>query len=647
MIHGRTHTMTRRVIIRLGLAAGAALLLVACAPSPTRPGEQWAQQAQAQLQAGHPAMAADTYLKAAAGLAAPQRQQLMLKAAALLLQARQPDRARTVIEGIEPTGLGADDMARKATLAARIALLAHQPEQALAALPNDVHGLSPEVASGLLEVRAQAERLTGNPLGAIRARIALTPLLSPPATIDANRHALWELLSQASPGQTQAWQQEAATPALQAWLALALIAKTTSASPTALDNALAQWRQQYPQMPDAEPIIKALVAQWQAMQVYPSKVAVLLPLSGRFEPVARAILDGILTAYYRHRQRNGGHEVHLRIYDTAAHPDQIVSLYARAVQAGAQYVIGPLDRDTVTRLATSGQLTVPTLALNHAADGTPIPQQLYQFGLLPESESAQAAERASLDGRRRAIVLVPDSGWGQRVASAFADRFQQLGGEVLAIGRYDPSASDFSPAIVNTLNIDYSNARRRAVSATIGRSVDFEARRRQDVDMIFIAGDPRQARLLMPQIRFHHGIGLPVYAISTVYSGTRDPRADHDLNGLIFDDAPLLLDSQGPAAAARAAMHANFPEASRRYPRLIGLGEDAYDVLPSLQRLASQDWARFPGVTGRLKMTADHALVRQLEWAQFADGLPILMGQSQDAAQQNATATKAANGAPP
>ncbi|AOV17926.1 hypothetical protein BJI67_13430 [Acidihalobacter aeolianus] len=604
----------------------ATLLLAACATQPVTPSAPWAQQAQTQAQAGHPAAAAAIYLRAAPSLPSPQREQIMLKAAALLLQAQQPEQARTVIEHINPQDLSSDDTGRRAGLAAQVALAEHQPAQALAALPTSTTGLSNPVAAELLELRAQAERLNDNPLGAVEARIARAPLLAETSALDANRKSLWELLSQASPQQTRQWLQQATTPPLKGWLALALIAKSTPPQPAALAAALANWQQQY-NLPDATPIIEALKAQWQAMQVYPPRIAILLPLTGRFAPVSTAILDGLLTAYYRHPSQPDAQPITLRFYDTSAHPQNIPALYARAVRDGAQYVIGPLDRNAVTELAQSGAVSVPTLALNHAADGTQIPAKLYQFGLIPESEAAQAAERASLDGYSRAVALTPNSDWGKRVAAAFSNRFTQLGGQVLATGRYDPTASDFTPAIVNSLNIDYSDARRRAVAATIGQSVEFEARRRQDVDMIFIVGDPRQARLLIPQIRFHHGIGLPIYSISTAYSGTHDPRADHDLNGMIFDDAPLLLDAQGPAAAARDAMHTNFPDASRRYPRLIALGEDAFDVLPYLGRLASEDWARFPGLSGSLKMTPGNVLVRQLEWAQFDNGLPVPFGQ--------------------
>lgn len=628
MIHGRYHMMSRRIINRIFFTICAALLLGACAQIPPHTTNAWEQQAQNQLQEGHPKTAANIYLEAASSLPSPERQRVMLKAASVLLQARLPKRTRAVIESIDPTGLTANERANMGLLTARADLFEHKPSAALAALPHDIASLTPQVLANLLEVRAQAEQLNDNAFAAIRDRIALGHLLPASNTRYTNTHALWEILSQATPTQIQDWQQQATDRHLKAWLSLALLSKNTPPSLTALNKALTQWQQQYPGIADALPIIKALRRQWQSMRVYPNHIAILLPLSGHFAPVAHAILDGILSAYYvNESQSKRASNISLHVYDTTQTHGHIMALYNRAVSDGAQFVIGPLDRDAVTQLAQD-HLPVPTLALNYASNGTATPTGLYQFGLLPENEAKQVAERASLDGHSHAIVLVPDDTWGQRIASAFTSKFNELDGQVLAVGYYDPSASDFTPAIVNTFNIDYSKARRREVSATIGQPVGFEARRRQDIDMIFIAGDPRQVRLLMPQIRFHHGIGLPVYSISTAYSGTHDPQADHDLDGLTFIDAPVLLDTQGAAASARVAMHASFPNASRRYPRLIALGEDAFNVLPYLKRLASEDWARFNGLSGILKMGPGHALIRQLEGAQFHGGIPTLLGQA-------------------
>lgn len=617
--------MNLRPALRLITTALLGAALAACAPAMRPPATSATEQhAQALIDAGQPQAAAEVYLRAAHTAQPPARQRFQLLAAQQLIDAQQYDRAQSVLDSVNPKGLNGEALARKALLYARLDLALRQPDAALRALPADTSGLPDTLVAELLLTKALAAEAAGKPLLAVRSRLERQPLLGTQQAAD-NLRALWSLLTQASPSELGGWQQTAQREDVKAWLALALIATTTAPQPAALTQALAAWEARYPgQQAAAAPILDALRTQWQSFQTYPSQIAVLLPLSGPFSPVARTLLDGIMSAYYAHA--NPAHPIALRVYDTGAQPANLLSLYAQAVADGARFVIGPLDRNQVGRLAASGIVSVPTLALNYVNGDAALPDQLYEFGLNPGNEAAQAAEKASLDGHLKAVVLVPNSDWGARVSSAFAQRFQQLGGRVLAVGRFNGGGSDFSPAIVRALNIDASNARRRGVAQTIRQKLKFDARRRQDVDMIFIAGDPRQARLLMPQIDFHHGTGLPVYSISDAYSGTRDAVADRDLNGLLFCDAPLLLSDAGTAAAARTAMQRDFPNAGHRYPRLYGLGMDSFDVIPYLKRLADQGWARFDGLSGALHMVGGHRLVRQLEWAQFAQGAPQLQG---------------------
>lgn len=638
--------MNLRSTYQLILIALLGTLLGACAPSMRPPATSSIdRQAQTLIDAGKPAAAVELYLKAARKAQPPLRQQLQMRAARQLIDDQQFDRARSILDSIDPQGLSAENLARKALLEARLELALRQPEAALNALPADISGLPDTLTADILQMRAKAADAAGMPLDAARARLDRQPLLQGQNASD-NLHALWSLLTQASPDQLQTWQQSAQREDVKAWLALALIAKNTAPQMQALKQALDAWKTQYPsQQQTATPIIEELNTQWQAFRTYPSQIAVLLPLSGPFGPVARTILNGIMSAYYAHQ--DPAHPVALHVYDTGTQPANLLSLYAQAVSNGAQFVIGPLDRNQVNRLADSGIVTVPTLALNYVNNptGATLPDNFYEFGLSPGNEAEQVAEKASLDGHLKAVVLVPHNDWGSRVAKAFRQRFEQLGGQVLAVGRYKGSASDFSPAIVGALNIDSSNARAHAVSRTIRRAVKFDARRRQDVDMIFIAGDPRQARLLMPQIDFHHGTGLPVYSIADAFSGTPDPVADRDLDGLVFCDAPLLVDDTGKPATARAAMLQNFPNSSRRYPRLFGLGVDSFNVIPYLKRLAGQGWARYDGLSGALHMVDGHRLERQLLWAQFSQGVPQLQGtpttsadNTSDSGQSNGSA---------
>ncbi|MCK4710444.1 MAG: penicillin-binding protein activator, partial [Gammaproteobacteria bacterium] len=98
----------------------------------------------------------------------------------------------------------------------------------------------------------------------------------------------------------------------------------------------------------------------------------------------------------------------------------------------------------------------PVLTLNYAEQQTSITDNLFQFGLLPEDEATQIAELAIKQGKKHAAILVPATAWGQRLQSAFQQRFVKLGGDVRNIGTYQTKRNDFSNSITNLLNLSHS-----------------------------------------------------------------------------------------------------------------------------------------------------------------------------------------------
>src|SRR5690625_3825079 len=70
-----------------------------------------------------------------------------------------------------------------------------------------------------------------------------------------------------------------------------------------------------------------------------------------------------MPAYYQaHTEKSRVPQV--RQYDSSGDAD-IVALYEQAVADGAEFVIGPLDRDKVERLSQLEQLPAPILTLNY------------------------------------------------------------------------------------------------------------------------------------------------------------------------------------------------------------------------------------------------------------------------------------------
>ncbi|TXH03879.1 MAG: penicillin-binding protein activator [Nevskiaceae bacterium] len=339
-------------------------------------------------------------------------------------------------------------------------------------------------------------------------------------------------------------------------------------------------------------------------------IALLLPLNGPLATSAGALRDGFVAA----DTRNGSHHA-VRVYDSGDSADAALAAYQQALRDGAQLVVGPLRKDAVAAIAALGQPAVPVLALNYLDDTAKAPFHLFQYGLAPEDEARAAAERAVADGGKRAIALVPRSEWGERVLAALDKRLRDLGGAVLKSARYAPGDTDYGKTIQDLLNLDASDARHKALTGILGEKTEFEQRRRDDIDFIFFAARPSDARMIWPQFRYYRATGLPVYATSLVYDGG----GDNELNGVRFCDMPWMLQNDGAVATLRTELAASQP-AAKSQPRLFAMGLDAYALSTMLLAGQVQTGTIYPAATGGLRMAPDGAIARTLSCAQFRDG---------------------------
>ncbi|MEA2079384.1 MAG: penicillin-binding protein activator, partial [Pseudomonadota bacterium] len=433
-----------------------------------------------------------------------------------------------------------------------------------------------------------------------------------------NQYRIWQQLSTLSDMSLQQLRTRPPPDRLSGWMELVLITRQNRADQQQWAVELESWRARYPGHSAETALIPDILNQVARFGVRAKQIAVLLPLSGRTGDSSAAIRDGIMAAYYQDELE----KPELRFYDTGADTQLIRSVYQQAVEDGAEFVVGPLLKTSIQQLAQSGQLPVAVLALNQtdAEQASELP--LYQFGLAPEDEAHQVAEKAISDGHRQVIALVPDTAWGQRVLTAFQEQLSSLGGEVLETGRYTPNSADFKDPIQDTLNLDASKNRHRSLERLLGQKLEYEPRRRQDAEAVFLLAFPRDARQIKPQLRFHHAGELPVYSTSHVFSGSSNASIDRDMDELLFCDIPWLLDDEGQWADQRKKLHAAWPDRNRHHQRLFALGFDAYQVIPWLDTLSLPGFASVPGATGILTLDAHKQLHRALEWAQFREGAP-------------------------
>lgn len=645
----------------LPLVALLTAVLAGCAPSPERPeaprrGPAYMEQAESLARAGKLEEAALYYLSAAEQVEPPQSGQLRLRAADLLVEARQYLLAGDALDLVERSYLSGRDALLFDLVAARVALERAAPAEALALLAGLEGRVPDEWRIRFHQLKAQALQADRQPFPSARERMALADLLSDPEEIRANREALFSTLLQLNP---EAMQERLdtleKTDPMRGWLALAFQVKTRLFEGEPMDSALAEWQADFPGHPASEELAAELVTRYREAFQYPDHIALLLPLSGRYAQAAAAIRDGFFTTYYE----DAGNRPSVRLYDADRHPQGVIGAYRQAVNDGAGWVVGPLDRESVERLLAQPALPVPVLALNYALGELPeartrrlAPPEpagedgdtgiasavnlqpdapAFQFGLLPEQEARQAAEKLIADGHRRALALVPDDDWGARMMRAFVERYTELGGYLARTDRFHPDEPDHSETIRQMLALPEGQNRRWALEVLLGRDLNYVPHARTDADALFLAARPEQARLIRPQLSFFQAVSLPVYGTSHLYTGKEAPDSDGDLNGVIFSDAPWVLGADD-LQPRREWVAERFPAADSGAGRLFALGADAYGLIPYLSWLADHPRDDYQGFSGRLLLDADNRVQRRLAWAQFRDGRPVIISEPLPAA---------------
>lgn len=543
-----------------------------------------------------------------------------LTAVETLIERRQTEEANLLLNNLIFERLSIEEQTRYAIARADIALLLGEGQEALTWLSGNYvylfDGLPLEQQIAVSLKRAEAFELSGRPLSAARERIYVAPVLDETAAF-FNREQIWFDLQLVPEDQLRELAAVESSPDLNAWLDLALISISESDDLYRLLSSVEQWQLANPRHPAALELPGSLQILRELVVAQPTHIGVLLPLSGPLEKAGNAIRNGLLTSWYQAKQ-NGHETPELSFYDTTASQD-IQNTYKQAVLNGAQTIIGPLSKANVQRLAAAEELPVPVLALNYLdAYNQKIPN-LYQFGLSPEDEAVQVANDIWQEGVRNVMVVAPNSQWGTRVSDAFIRDWELKGGTITSKALFE-RPDQYLGTIKNALNIQHSERRQRLLESTLGEPVEFEFRRRQDVDMVFMVAFPAQARQLKPIINYQRGTDLDVVATSSIYSGLSDPAKDQDLEGIRFVEMPWRLEqSETKNSAAQA-----FPDSINNYSSLVALGVDAYRLYPRLSQMSVFSDVRIQGVTGNMTMNSQGRMERQLDWALIEDGFVTL-----------------------
>ncbi len=559
---------------------------------------------------------AQEYLKRARKTSGIQRAAWLLLASESLLIQERTDKAITILDSINNTDLTESSLQLYHLLMAQSLTAALHTDQALTQYTQISNSELLKQYQQVSFYKDYAElllELTHYYDSALQ-RIALAELLTDPLEMEENRELLWNSLMQI--GNPSIYRNSLNSYLVSGWLELANLAKLYAEQPDMLLVKLDQWRSMYVDHP-AYQQMPIDMAQAEAARSYqPDQIALLLPQSGNLSNSAKHIRDGFMTAIY---QVPATQRPEIRFYDSSKGAD-ILSLYQKAVDEGASFVIGPLHRGMVQILASREHFPVPVMSINRLTDDLYLPDNFYQFGLPVEDEARQAAKKAWDDGFSRALVLVPQGIMGERTSNAFAEQFERLGGDIEKITNYG-NGQDYSRAVQELLGVDKSVARSSRLQQILNVPLKHEARRRQDSDMVFFKASVNQARRIKPFIDFYYAHDLPLYSTSSIYSGKEDPLLDRDLENVMFCDIPWLLSKDNGITDKKTQLAKILPDSIHgSSARLFALGYDLYTLIPDLNKLKNFPQFYKEGLSGLLSVDKLGHVQRRLTWARFING---------------------------
>lgn len=493
-------------------------------------------------------------------------------------------------------------------------------DQQLQTLANRLDGQLPARLQGRYWASiAAAQRDRGQTDQALRSQWeALQAARSPQQRLRAEA-LLWKDLQAIPLDQLMQAESETWPADLSAWQALALAVRPRLLALDGAAQGIAEWREQG----NTKGVSELLITRIQAMHRYAhapvKQVALLLPLSGDLSGPSRRIQMGFLAAYYSSNAEQ--RPIAIRFIDVGANGLAPAAGYREAVAGGAEIVLGPLSKTAVESVLSGAEITTPLLALNRIDPPSSSPSpNVFQFGLAPEDEAAATASTALALGYQQIAILAGDDEWSERVTDAFVSALHEGGGTALETQRYPSNQDDLSGPIRAILNIDDADQRTERLESLLGIRLKTEPKRRSDADALFIAARPNAAQVLIPQIRFHDGLDLPVLAPASAFPGGSGD-VESDFEGLIFAEMPWLIPNAMPASAAAAyAELVSEGQEANQIGRLEALGIDALHLAKLIHILKEQPGLNYSGATGSLHVNKQGIIQRRLEPVEVRNG---------------------------
>lgn len=252
-----------------------------------------------------------------------------------------------------------------------------------------------------------------------------------------------------------------------------------------------------------------------------TRIAILLPLSGRTAEIGQAMLRGAQLAL------DGREAPPFDQFDTGASPTDAVAAARKAIEAGAGILLGPLTAGDTLAVAPAAQAAgLPVLSFS--SDLTVARPGLWPLGIAPAQQVRRLVRAVQAENKVRLAAVVPNNLFGQALADGLLAATREAGMPPPAIERAAATFSGFDEAL-------------KRVSDYAARRPGIESRRQSPAPGAPPAPDPAS------------GVGLPFDALLLGATGPLLAQVTPLLAA--YEIGPAQVRILGPATWAREAIH--------------------------------------------------------------------------------------------
>lgn len=233
----------------------------------------------------------------------------------------------------------------------------------------------------------------------------------------------------------------------------------------------------------------------------PSKVALLLPLTGKGAETGQAMLNAAQLAMFD----LGGNSFELMPKDTSQGAERVAN---EALTEGAGLILGPVfgaDAKTISPLARARGINILPFSTDTSAAGG----NSFLMGFVPQTQVEQIVDFALNQGMKRIALIAAQDAYGDAVAATYESTLARHGVSSVGVLRF---AAGVGPSPSQILDLSKR-------PAALPSSMNYNAMNSVPFDAVLIATSGAQAERISSQLT---AVGLSPFAVRRLGTGLWD-----------------------------------------------------------------------------------------------------------------------------